>query len=98
MEHSIEKIVRKYKNTDYYTIIDELNKEAFRLKQLRSINYEQKEYLNAIKEVLFFFNTLIKPKALDKNSFLAMKPLVQSLLDKKQLKKEVMDCFDNLSQ
>lgn len=95
MRKSIERISNKYKGTDLIDIIDQLNKEATRLKQIRSRSEDQREYLNATKEVLFFLGSGMRPAALDQESFMAMRPLIQSLVDKGQFKDEIMTHFDS---
>ena len=94
MKNSIEKIVEQYSDKDWINIIDGLDREARRLKNLRKRNEQQQEYLRAAREVVFFLGNGIKSASLDEDEFMAMKPLIQKLVDKGNLKKEIMAYFD----
>jgi len=94
MKYSIEKIAKQYSDKELINILDGLIREVGRLKAIRKRNHEQTEYMRAAGEVLFFLQSGIKPAALDNDEFMALKPLIQELVDKGNLKKEIMAYFD----
>lgn len=94
MTYSIKKIVDKYLDTDWIKIINGLNKEIATIMQFSKQSKDDIEYIKASKEILFLLQYGTKPNGLDKNEMELIKPLTQNLINKGQLKNEIISVFD----
>jgi hypothetical protein len=90
----IDNIVDKYKDKEFFDIIFELEKEVVRLKLIKGRKQHLTDYINSAKEVLFFLQSGIKPAGISDWEFRKMKPLIEKLVEKGNLKKEIMGCFE----
>jgi len=94
MTNQIKKIIEKYLNSDYIGIIEGLNKEIAIMMRLGKPSNDDIEYIKASKEILFLLQYGIKPFGLDNYNIVLIKPLIQNLIDKGQLKNEIISIFD----
>lgn len=90
----IDIIIEKYKDKELFDIVFELENEVSRLKEIKGRNQKWTNYINSSKEVLFFLKSGIKPVAMKDFEFKKMKPMIENLVEKGNLKKEVLNYFE----
>jgi hypothetical protein len=90
----LDNIVEKYKDKELFEIITELQREVSRLKSTKGRAEKFNDYINSAREVLFFLQSGVKPSGLTSFEFNKIKPMVEKLVEKGNLKKEILDYFE----
>lgn len=104
MEFDINELVERYKAMDFLSIHQDLAREVNRLDVLAQrpakgrndyAHYKMMEYRKYAGDFLFFLNTGVTPNGIGLEGLKIFLPVIQSLVDQKQLKKEVLDRFNS---
>ncbi len=101
MEFEIESLVKKYKDKDLPVIWSELTSEVIHLDKLfskyrpkhNSSDNGLKEYREYAGDFLFFLNTGVTPVGIGIEGLRILLPVIKNLVEKGQLKKEILDRF-----
>lgn len=99
MEYDIKKLVLKYQDKNYAEILTELTKEVTHLDQLYA-KLKRSEYDNGLTDYrthagdfLFFINSGAVPAGIGLSGLKLFLPIIVNLVDKGQLKPEVLNLF-----
>lgn len=100
MNYDLNEFVLKYQDKDYITILSDLNKEVVHLDN-RFVKLKRNEYDNGLSDYrkhvgdfLFFLNSGVVPGGIGITGLKIFFPIIKNLVDKNQLKPEVLTVFD----
>ena len=99
MIYDLNNFVLKYQDKEYINIIIDLNKEVQHLDALYS-RLKKNEYDNGLVayreylgDFLFYLNSGVVPAGIGKKGLMMFLPILENLVQKGQLKSEVLDLF-----
>jgi len=99
--YDINKFIERVKDKDHLAIIAEAQQSVYAAESgtsavkgaVKKREAGALEYAADMKGLIFFLGNGIKPFGVSDHVFQSFKPIVQSLVDRKQLKKEALEVF-----
>jgi hypothetical protein len=100
---NLERIIKQLLDLDYFDLINALNKEIdlsehirfpSKMEYKRDIESMQINYTSNLKGIAFLFSQGIKPGGVDNDTLKLFRPIILSLIDKKQLKEEFIKLIE----
>ena len=99
--YDINRFIESVKDKDYYVILDEAQKAVYAAERgtsgvkgaVRKREAGALGYAADLKGLIFFLGNGVKPAGVNDYVFQSFKPIVQSLVDRKQFKPEALDVF-----
>ncbi len=101
MDFDLNNLIERIKDKDFIEILDDLVKERTYLKRLSlsdvkkagKSEYKFSQYKDHIGDFLFFLNSGMTPATTGLDGLKKFLPVINNLVEKKQLKPEVLDRF-----
>lgn len=94
----IDKFLKNQEGKDYLDILTSCHQEHTWLNNIkpkdRDEQYYWQKYYSFLGGFTFLLSQGIKPASMNDDDFMSIKPIIKSLVDKKQLKPEMLDLFN----
>lgn len=100
---NVETLMNRLTDLDYINLIEVLNREIDMAENIkipskaeykREIESIQSGYIQDLKGIAFLFEQGIKPGGLDKETLYKCRPIISTLIEKKQLKEEFIKLIE----